>query len=59
MEYEKLKNVSDNTLNYPLKSRARNCVEKNNDSGVMYSSNNQIKLKTTMVTLRLCDYSDL
>ena len=28
MEYEKLKNVSDNTLNYPLKSRTRNCVQK-------------------------------
>ena len=47
----------DNTLNEPSKFRTKNWVEIN-ESRRTYSTNSQIKFKTTMLKSSLCDYSD-
>ena len=40
------------------KFRTKHRVEKNDDFGRLYNTNSQIKFKTTVLKLRLCDYSD-
>ena len=44
--------------NQPSKFRTKNLVETKDDSHGTYNTNSQIKFKTTMVKLSLCDYSD-
>ena len=39
--------------------RTKNWVEINDDSGGTYSSNRQIKFKTTMLKSSLCDFNDV
>ena len=58
MEYQKIINLVDNTLNQPSSFRGRNWVETNDESKGAYSTNSQIKFKTTMLKFSLCDYSD-
>ena len=42
----------------PSKFRTRNWVEINEDIRGEYSSNKQIRFKTSMLISSLCDYSD-
>ena len=58
MEYQKIANLIDDTSNQPSKFRTRNRVEINDESRGTYNVNSQIKLKSTMLTSSLCDYSD-
>ena len=58
MEYQKVANLIDDTSIQSSKFRTKNWVEINDESRGTYDANNQIKLKTTMLKSRLCDYSD-
>ena len=58
MKYQKIINLLENTPNQPTKFRTKNWVEINNESRGTYSTNNQIKFKTSMLRSSLCDYSD-
>ena len=57
MEYQKIVNLLENTLNQPSKFRTRNWVEINDEQRGTYTGNN-IKFKTTMLRSNLCDYGD-
>ena len=48
----------DNASNQPYKFRTKNWVEMIDKSIGTYNTNSQIKFKTTMLKLNLCDYSD-
>ena len=52
MEYQKIINLLDNTPNQPSKFMTKNWVERNDE---VYTTNKQIKFKTTMLKSRLCD----
>ena len=56
MEYQKIKNLLDNTPNQTYKSEITNWVKINADLRGMHNTNNQIKLKTSISSL--CNYSD-
>ena len=58
MEYQKIENLIDDAANQPSKFRTKNWVEINDESRRTYSTNSQIKFKTTMLKSSLCDYSD-
>ena len=58
MEYQKIIDLLDNTPNQPNKFRTKNWVEINYESCGTYNTNSQIKFKTSMLRLSLCDYSD-
>ena len=58
MEYLKLRNLLDNTLNQTSKFRKKTCVEINDDSRGTCSTIRKTKLKTSMLKSSLCDYSD-
>ena len=58
MEYQKIISLVDDRTNKPSKSRTRNWVEINDESQGTYNKDNQIKIKTSMIRLNLCDYSD-
>ena len=58
MEYQKIINLLDNTLNQPTKFRAKNWVEITGDAYGMYNTNSQIKFKTSMLKSLLCGCSD-
>ena len=58
MEYQKVINLIGNTPNQPCKFRTKNWVEINDDSRGTYSTNSQIKVKTSMLKSNLCDYND-
>ena len=58
MEYQKIINLLDNTLNQPSKFKTKNWVEANYESRGTYNANSQIKFKSTMLKSSLCDYSD-
>ena len=49
----------DNQTSQPSKFRTKNWVEINNDSRGPYNTNSQIKFKTTMLKLSLCNYNDV
>ena len=55
MEYQKIINLLDNTLNHLSKSRTRNWVKLNDQSRGVYNTN---RFKTSMLKSSLCDYSD-
>ena len=57
MEYQK-KDLLDNTPNQPSKFRTKNWVEVNDDLRRTYDTNSQVKLKTSILKSRLCDYGD-
>ena len=58
MEYQKAKNLLENTSNQPTKFRTKKWVEVNDVSRGTYHTNSQIKFKTSMLRSSLCDYSD-
>ena len=58
MEYQKIINFLDNTSDQPSKFTTKDWVEINDESRGAYNTNGQIKVKTTMLKSRLCDYSD-
>ena len=49
MEYQKVANLLDSASNKPSKFRTRNWVQINDDIRGVYSSNKQIRFKTTML----------
>ena len=57
MEYQKIANLLNDESNQPSKFRTRNWVEINDVRG-KYSSDKQIKFKTSMLRSSLRDYSD-
>ena len=58
MEYQKIINSLENTLNQWTKFRTKNWVEINDDSRGTYNSNGQIRFEISMLRTGLCDYSD-
>ena len=58
MEYLKIANLLDSASNKPSKFRTRNWAQINDDIRGAYSSNKQIRFKTTMLRSSLCYYSD-
>ena len=58
MEYQKLINLLDNAPNQPSKFRTKNWVGINDDASGTYSTNSQIKFKTSMLKSSLCGSSD-
>ena len=58
MEYQKIINLLDNTLDQPVKFRTKNWVEVNDDAGSTNNKNSQIKFKTSKLKSSLCDYND-
>ena len=58
MKYKRISNLLDSTANQPSKFRTKNWVKINYDSHGTYSTNSQIKFKTSMLKSSLCDYSD-
>ena len=58
MEYQKIINLLDNTLNQPAKFRTKNWVEIYDESCGTYNTNSQIRFKTLMLRSNVCDYSD-
>ena len=58
MEYQKIKNLLENTPNQPTKFRKKNGLKINDGSREMHNTNSQIKFETSMLRSSLCDYSD-
>ena len=48
MEYQKIANLIDNTLDQPSKFRKKNWVEINDESKESYGTGSDIKFKTTI-----------
>ena len=59
MECQKIINLLDNISNQPGKFREKSWVEKNDAAHGTYSTNIQIKFKTSILKSSLCDYSDV
>ena len=57
MEYQKIANLIDNTLDQPSKFRKKNWVEINDESKESYGTGSDIKFKTTIPRSNLCDYA--
>ena len=55
MQYQKIENMLDNTLNQLSKFGTKNWVEINDESRGTYSVNKQINFKTSMLRPSLCD----
>ena len=49
MEYQKITNQSGNIPNQPTKFRTKNQTEMNDDLRGTYNTNDQIKVKTSML----------
>ena len=58
MEYQKIKNLLDNTPNHTTKLRTKDWVAVNDDARGTYNTDSQIKFKASMLRSSLCDYSD-
>ena len=58
MEYQKIVNLLNDESYQPSKFRTRNWVEINDEATGTYSTDKQIKLKTSMLRSSLCDNSD-
>ena len=58
MQYQKIINLLDDTLNQSTKLKTKEWVEINDDAYRMYNANSQIEFKTSMLKSSLCDYSD-
>ena len=58
MEYQKIANLLDNSLDHPSKFRTKNWIEINDEPRENYTSGSDIKFKTTMLRSSLCDYAD-
>ena len=58
MEYQKIANLLDNGSNQPSNFRTKNWIEIIDESRGTYPVTKQIKLKTSMLSSSLCNYSD-
>ena len=58
MEHQKIANLLNDESNQPSKFRTRNWVEINDEARGTYSTDKQIKFKTSMLRSSLCDQSD-
>ena len=62
IEYQKIINLLDNTVNQPSKFRTRNWVKMNDESWAAYNNdenrNNNIKFTTSIIRTNLYNYSD-
>ena len=58
MEYQKIVTLLDKTPNQTSKFGTRNLIEINDDLRETYNNSSQIKFKTSLLELNLCDYSD-
>ena len=58
MEYQNKENLLNDKTNQPSKFRTRNWVEIEDEARDTYSTNKQIKFKTSMLRSSLCDDSD-
>ena len=58
MKYQKIINLLDITPNQPTKFRAKSWVKINDNSRGTYSTNSQIKFKTSLLRSSLFDSSD-
>ena len=58
MEYQKIINLLDNTLNQPTKFRTKYWAETNKDALGTCNTDSQIKFKTSVLKSCLYDYSD-
>ena len=58
IEYQKMIDLLDNKPNQPSRYRTKNCVKINDNSRGTYSTDSQIKFKTSMLKSSLCDNSD-
>ena len=58
MEYQKIRNLLDDSSNKTSKFRTKNWVEINDESRGKYNYEKLIRFKTTMLKSTLCDYSD-
>ena len=56
MKYQKAINLLDNASNQPSKYRTKNRAEINDVCNRTYNANSQIKFKTAMLKLVLCNY---
>ena len=59
MEYQKFINLLENVPNLPTRIRTKNWVEINDEERGAYTTNSQIKFKTSMLRSSLCDYIDV
>ena len=55
MEYQKIANLINDASNQPSKFKTKNWVEINDESRGTYNVNIQIKFKTAILKLSLCD----
>ena len=58
MECQIIVNLLDNASNQPSKFRKNNWIEINDQSRGIYTTNSDIRFRTTMLNSSLCDYSD-
>ena len=58
MEYKKMINLLDDTLNQPSKFRTKKWIEINYQSKGVYNTISEVRFKTTMLKSSLCDYGD-
>ena len=58
MEYQKIRNLLNDSSNKTSKFRTKNWVEINDESRGTYNDDKQIRFKTTMLKFSLCGYSD-
>ena len=58
MEYQKIANLLNDGSKKPSKFRTKNWVEINDNARGEYSTNEQIRFKTSMLRSSLCDNSD-
>ena len=58
IEYQKMIDLLDNKPNQPSRYRTKNWVKINDNFRGTYSTDSQIKFKTSMLKSSLCDNSD-
>ena len=58
MEYKKMINLLDDTLNQPSKFRTKKWIEINYQSKGVYNTISEVRFKTTMLKSSFCDYGD-
>ena len=58
MEYQKGMHLLENTSNQLSKFKTKNWIEINDQSRVVYNTNNDIRFKTATLKSSLCDYND-
>ena len=58
MEYQKITNLLDNTLNQLSKFRTKNWIEINDQSRGVYSTSSDITFKSTMLKSSVCNSND-